>query len=232
MKDFAAIDFETANAAPTSVCSVGIVMVRDCRVVDTFYSLIKPEPEEYNYWCSQVHGLREEDTRQAPRFPEVWAQVADRLEGLPLVAHNKAFDENCLKAVFGCYGMDYPDYEFRCTLLKSRRVWPTGRHSLDVIAERCGYDLRNHHNALADAEACAAIAIRLFNPDGDPYFMEPADRVLELLMNADEPLSRVDLAQELGLETNVVSNALYRLKNEGKVGSPKRGLWEAAGEMT
>ena len=41
MKDFAAIDFETANNEPTSVCSVGVVVVRDGEVVDTFYSLIQ-----------------------------------------------------------------------------------------------------------------------------------------------------------------------------------------------
>ena len=32
MKDFAAIDFETANQQRTSVCSVGIVIVRDAGV--------------------------------------------------------------------------------------------------------------------------------------------------------------------------------------------------------
>ena len=57
MKDFAAIDFETANNERSSVCSVGIVIVRGGEIVDKFYSLIKPEPEYYNYWCSQVHGL-------------------------------------------------------------------------------------------------------------------------------------------------------------------------------
>ena len=36
MRDFAAIDFETANSERTSVCSVGIVIVRDGRIVDTF----------------------------------------------------------------------------------------------------------------------------------------------------------------------------------------------------
>ena len=44
MKDFAAIDFETANNERTSVCSVGVVIVRDGEIVDTFYSLIQPEP--------------------------------------------------------------------------------------------------------------------------------------------------------------------------------------------
>ena len=29
------------------------------------------------------------------------------------------------------------------------------------VAAACGYDLVNHHHALADAEACAAIALKL-----------------------------------------------------------------------
>ena len=161
MKDVAAIDFETANSERTSVCSVGVVVYHDGRKTDAFYSLIKPEPEYYSYWCSQVHGLRLEDTMAAPVFPDVCRQVEPKIAGLPLVAHNKAFDESCLKAVFRCYQMDYPDYEFHCTLIQSRRVWPEGRHNLDVIAARCGYNLTAHHHALADAEACGAIALRI-----------------------------------------------------------------------
>ena len=42
MKDFAAIDFETANGKRSSVCSVGIVVVRDGKVADRFYRLIRP----------------------------------------------------------------------------------------------------------------------------------------------------------------------------------------------
>ena len=161
MLNFAAIDFETANNERSSVCSVGIVIVRDGNIVDKFYSLIKPEPEYYNYWCSQVHGLSLDDTMEAPLFPDVWAQIEPMIEGLPLVAHNKAFDESCLKAVFRVYQMDYPDYEFHCTCIASRKVWPEGPHNLDIIAARCGYDLENHHHALADAEACAAIALEI-----------------------------------------------------------------------
>ena len=115
MQNFAAIDFETANNERTSVCSVGVVVVRDGMVTDTFYSLIQPEPNYYSYWCQQVHGLGHEDTDDAPVFPYVWAQIEPLIEGLPLVAHNKSFDESCLKAVFRCYQMDYPDYEFFCT---------------------------------------------------------------------------------------------------------------------
>ncbi len=163
MNNFAAIDFETANEQPSSVCSVGVVVVRGGEVVDSFYSLIKPEPEYYRWFCRRVHGLGPEDTDRAPVFPQVWRQIAPRIEGLPLVAHNARFDEGCLKAVFRVYQMDYPDYLFHDTLAASRRCF--GRtienHQLQTVAEACGYELKRHHHALADAEACAMIALKI-----------------------------------------------------------------------
>ena len=135
MRDFAAIDFETANSEPSSVCSVGIVIVRDGEIVDSFYSLIQPEPNYYNYWCRRVHGLCCADTDDAPVFPKVWAQIEPLIEGLP------------------------PDYEFYDTLCVSRRKFRNlPNHQLQTVAAACGYNLTNHHHALADAEACAWIA--------------------------------------------------------------------------
>lgn len=162
MDNFAAIDFETANFERGSACSVGIVVVRDGKVAETFYSLIKPEPNYYNYWCTRVHGLTRKDTDNAPIFPEVWAKAAPLVEGLPLVAHNSPFDEGCLKSVFRIYQMDYPDYRFYDTLKASRKKLPNlENHQLHTVSAACGYNLENHHHALADAEACAAIAIKL-----------------------------------------------------------------------
>lgn len=159
MKDFAAIDFETANCERSSVCSVGVVIVRNNEIVDSFYSLINPEPNYYNYWCTKVHGLTNRDTDDAPIFPEVWKQIAPLIEGLPLVAHNSPFDESCLKAVFRVYQMDYPDYKFYDTLSTARRTMKgLENHQLHTVAAVCGYQLDNHHHALADAEACAWIA--------------------------------------------------------------------------
>lgn len=162
MLDFAAIDFETANAECSSVCSVGIVVVRGGEIVDSFYSLIQPEPNYYNYFCQRVHGLSHADTDDAPVFPRVWEQIEPLIEGLPLVAHNARFDQGCLKAVFRVYQMDYPDYVFYDTLRASRRAFPFApNHQLHTVAALCGFDLKNHHHALADAEAAAAIALKI-----------------------------------------------------------------------
>lgn len=162
MDNFAAIDFETANQHPTSVCSVGVVIVRNREIVDSFYSLIQPEPNYYLYWCQRVHGLGHEDTDAAPVFPDVWAKIEPMIEGLPLVAHNKAFDERCLRAVFRCYQMDYPDYPFFCTLRTAKqKLKGLNNYQLQTVASECGFDLAQHHHALADAQACAAIALQI-----------------------------------------------------------------------
>ncbi|MDR1200691.1 MAG: 3'-5' exonuclease [Tannerellaceae bacterium] len=157
---FAAIDFETANEQLTSVCSVGIVIVKEGMIVDRFYHLIHPEPDYYLYLNTQIHGITAEDTDKAPVFPVVWKMIEKRIEGLPLIAHNKDFDENCLKAVFKTYCMDYPDYDFHCTLQAARKLFKNlPNHKLNTVATYCGYNLENHHHALADAEACAMIAL-------------------------------------------------------------------------
>ncbi|MDE7355635.1 MAG: 3'-5' exoribonuclease [Rikenellaceae bacterium] len=163
MRDFAAIDFETANGRRSSVCSVGVVVVRDGVIVDTYYSLIRPWPNYYSRFTTAIHGLSRGDTDTAMPFPSVWQCVEPRIKGLTLVAHNSAFDEGCLRAVHECFDMDYPDYRFMCTMRQSRKTF--GRdlpnHRLDTVAARCGFCLTDHHNALADALACAHIAIKI-----------------------------------------------------------------------
>ncbi len=163
MKNFAAIDFETANSERSSVCSAGIVIVRDGCVTDRIYELIRPLPGHYDYWNTRVHGLTAADTAAADPFPAVWARIAPRIEGLTLVAHNSPFDKGCLRAAFAAYGLPWPGYRFRCTCRASRRVFGSTLpdHRLPTVAARCGFDLTRHHDALADAEACAWIALSI-----------------------------------------------------------------------
>lgn len=162
LDEFAAIDFETANNYRGSVCSVGIVVVRGGGIAHTIHELIRPRPNFYSWFTTRIHGMTEADTDGAPEFPDVWRGIAPHIAGLPLVAHNSPFDEGCLRAVFGLYEMTYPDYSFHCTCRAARRAFPyLPNHKLDTVAAHIGYDLRDHHHALADALACAEIAIRI-----------------------------------------------------------------------
>ena len=163
MTHFAAIDFQIANHHHSSVCSVGVVIVRNGQIVDKIYRLIRPEPEWYWWRFTEIHGLTAEDTEDEKAFPQVWAEIESKIAGLPLVAHNSPFDKGCLQEVFRVYQMDYPEYEFYCTCQASRKTFgkELHSHSLSVVAAHCGFDLKKHHHALADAEACAAIAMRI-----------------------------------------------------------------------
>lgn len=163
MTNFAAIDFETANHYRSSICSVGVVVIRKLKIVDKIYHLVHPEPEWYSWRFTQIHGLTATDTKNEKIFPQIWAEIEPKIAGLPLVAHNSPFDESCLRAAFNVYQMDYPDYKFHCTCNASRQKFGKilSNHQLKTVAAHCGYNLEKHHHALADAEACAVIAIKI-----------------------------------------------------------------------
>ena len=168
MDNFIAIDVETANNQPSSICAIGAVKVVDGVIADRFY---QPEPEWYiRHFSEEIHGIFPEDTRDAPTFDRVWMSmlkhfgIAGNWDNAVFVAHNKAFDERCLRAAFKVYGMTWPDNPFGCTLQKARRTIPrqlVGSYSLPYVCEFMGIPFYNHHNALADAEACAKIAMTL-----------------------------------------------------------------------
>ena len=166
LSHFAAIDFETANYSPTSICSVGWVVVRQGEIVERIHRLVRPAPNYYvRRFTEEIHGIGFEDTCNQPDFPEVWADIAPCIEGLPLVAHNKAFDERVLRQTMAAYGLEWPGYEFLCTLQAARRLFPKsqiGDHRLPTVCRYLGIEFAHHHDALADAEGCARIALRIF----------------------------------------------------------------------
>lgn len=164
LNSFVAIDVETANYAPTSICSVGCIKVMDGRIADTYYSLVKPEPDYYIRRFTAIHGLSDDDTFDARPFDAVWAEVLKFSEGLPFVAHNASFDYRCICETCRVYQLERPD-RFHCTLVAARRQvprWKCGSHSLPNICNYFGIEFTNHHNALADAEGCAKLAMILF----------------------------------------------------------------------
>lgn len=167
MDNFVAIDFETANNYPTSICAVGAVKVIDGCIVDRYYELVQPEPNYYfRHFTENIHGISRKDTDDKPTFDVIWNQeLKDFIGNLPLVAHNKRFDQKCLEATCRCYRIDLEDNPFYCTLTAARKKLPRqfcgGSYSLPYVCETLGIPFNNHHNALADAEACAKLAMVL-----------------------------------------------------------------------
>jgi DNA polymerase III subunit epsilon len=159
--NFTAIDFETANNHAASACSVGLVKVADGRVVDKTGWLIRP-PLGFDHmleWNTRIHGITAADIVDAV----VWADQLDALlefvDGDALVAHNAAFDMGVLRAATEASGLEVPSLRYACSLRVARKTYHLDSYRLPVAAMAAGFEDFAHHDALADAEACAAIMV-------------------------------------------------------------------------
>ena len=157
--DFTAIDFETANGSPASACSVGLVKVRDSRIVDRASWLIRPPlgHDEFSHWNVRIHGIREVDVAHAPRWVDQHDRLLDFVGGDVLVAHNVGFDKGVLKAASLASGLAVPESRWTCSLRIARRTYHLDSYRLPVAAMAAGFEDFAHHDAAADAEACATI---------------------------------------------------------------------------
>lgn len=159
--NFIAIDFETATAKRASVCEVGICVVKDGKVAETKSWLVRPEDNAYSYWNMQVHGIQPKDTAHAPEFPDVWTEIMEYLDKVPiLVAHNAAFDISCIRKSLELYGLEKPEVDYYCSLRAARHIYDFGSNTLDCLCNRLGIPLGKHHRAGDDAEMCARLFLR------------------------------------------------------------------------
>lgn len=158
---YIALDFEKLDTLPCSVCSIGLAVIENDKIVDTFYTLVCPPTKNENWYCVNTHGLHYEDVKDSPTFPQVWKKIDKIIGKDPIITHNYGVEKGCIRACNEYYGTDY-SYNFICTLSLSRKFLPTlPSKSLDMVCEALDYKMGQHHNALDDAIASAEIFIRI-----------------------------------------------------------------------
>lgn len=158
---YVAIDFEKMDTLPSSVCSIGVAVIENNKITDTFYSLVCPPTKNENYYCVQTHGLRYKDVKNAPKFNEIWKKVDKMIDGSPVIAHNFGIERGCINACNEEYDTDY-SYEYICTLALSRKyLSDLPSKGLDLVCEALDYKMGYHHNALDDAIASAEVFLRI-----------------------------------------------------------------------
>ncbi|MEJ1921691.1 exonuclease domain-containing protein [Microbacterium sp. KHB019] len=159
--DFTAIDFETANSSSASACSVGLVRVRDGQVVATAGWLIRPPAghDDFQEWNVKIHGIRPQDVEDAATWPEQFDRLCGFAGADVLVAHNAGFDLKVLRTASEVTALDCPPYRSLCSLQVARKVYDLDSYRLPKAAAAAGFADFSHHDALADARACAEIVI-------------------------------------------------------------------------
>lgn len=166
--NFTAIDFETANGSSASPCAVGLVKVVEGQIVDTFSTLIKP-PYPNDWFATGnigVHGIHPQDVIDAPS----WAEALDQMLGFigmdDLIAHNASFDMAVLRASAALIEVELPDLRYGCSLIMARKTYNLESYRLNQVAYAIGHEEFDHHDALADSDACARIVIHMADRHG------------------------------------------------------------------
>lgn len=162
--DFVAIDFETATYLRTSACALGMVKVIDGEIVQKYYTIINPVRDEYtdSEPNLDIHSIPLHVCEKCDTFIEIYSLIENFIRGFRIVCHNKGADISILEQTMSFYGIKGTELDLDnvfCTYQATKK-------KLSVCCEEMGIPLDNHHDALADAEACAKIYLHLL---GKPY---------------------------------------------------------------
>jgi DNA polymerase-3 subunit epsilon len=184
--EFTAIDFETANGSPASPCAVGLVRVRDGQITDNLAFLIQP-PVPHDWFHEgniKVHGIRPSDVDGAPTAAEALELMLGFIGVDTLIAHNAVFDMGVLRATAAHIAKPLPELRYTCSLAISRKTYNLESYRLNSVAYAIGHEEFDHHDALADSDACARIVLHA----ADRHGVDSLDELLAETKQAYKPL--------------------------------------------
>ena len=183
----AVIDFETTGMSPqhgARATEVAIVLLEGGRVVGRYQSLMRT-----GAWIppfiTRLTGITPALVEAAPPAHDVMREAARFVGGLPMAAHNAAFDRKFWQAELAHAGQAAP-HAFVCTVLLSRRLYPEApSHSLGRLIDHLGLPRAGRaHRALADAEMAAALLARMQGDVRQRYGLdEPAHALLATMQH-------------------------------------------------
>ncbi|HET8978828.1 MAG TPA: exonuclease domain-containing protein [Solirubrobacteraceae bacterium] len=162
--EFLVVDTET-NGLGGDRCEmteVGAVLVGGGELHDRWSSLCRTSAP-LRRGVQRLTGITQAMVDAAPSLEEVLPELATRLEGRILVAHNAPFDRRVLRQAFDRIGLSWPDPPVICTAALARALLPLQRRrGLAVLADALGIEVAGAHRALVDAETCARVLCALF----------------------------------------------------------------------
>ena len=173
------VDLETTGmtAAEDRVTDVAVVRVEG-DAVSEWSTLVDPQ-------CSipapiqALTGITNAMVAHAPTFERIADEVAARIAGCVLVAHNARFDYGFLKHEFARLGRGFTA-RVLCTVKLSRRLYPNaGPHHLDALIERHGLPAQDRHRALGDARILRSFVETLYREKGTEEIELAVRRILK-----------------------------------------------------
>lgn len=161
--EYLVVDCETNGRAGAAceLTEVGAVLVGGGELHERWSSLVAVRAP-LTRRIQRFTGITQAMVDGAPPPQAVLQQLAARMEGRVLVAHNAPFDRRALAQGFREAGLRWPDPPVLCTVAIARRFAPLQtQRKLATLAAGLGIDVDVSHRALPDAETCARILCAL-----------------------------------------------------------------------
>ncbi len=162
---FVAFDFETTGlSSREKITEIGAVKVKDGYLVARFSSLTDPQ-KEIDPMITKITGITNEMVRGKPTAEQLMPSFHQFTEGLPLIAHNAAFDCRFLEREATAAGCFF-DQEVFDTLCYAKQILPgLPSYKLTELCAMLGIPQQDAHRAWCDAEAAARLFIYLRTKD-------------------------------------------------------------------
>ena len=173
LKKLLIVDLETTGLDPkrdSIVQAAACVLSRKALLEEAFFSTLVAPASPMDPSAQKVHGLTNDDLRNAPSL----TSAIDQLEGLVdprhvvLCGHNVSFDASFLRAAYDRLGRPYP-YDYHMVdlwsvaffIFSTDGIKPPD-YRLDTLAGLYGIRRDKRHDALQDVRVTATILRYLY----------------------------------------------------------------------
>ena len=176
MKEFVAIDFETANPQRVSACAFGYAKVIDSQIIDSNVFLVRPVGGHAPFH-SKIHGITDEHTCDKPHFGELYPQIRQVISS-HLVAHS-LFDKQVLNALSDHFKLNLKFQYTDSSAVAKTKLPAVKSYKLTALVKHLGLPSFSHHNAKEDAVACARLYLKLLESASEVVEAPAADELAE-----------------------------------------------------
>jgi DNA polymerase-3 subunit epsilon len=156
--EFVAVDVETANHSPASICQIGIACFRNGVQIETWGVLVNPEAPFLSF-NTRIHGIGPQNVSGAPTWPELRPKLRSLLEHRTIASHTY-FDRTAMNGAdmrYGLSGIPVAGWLDTCGI--ARRVWPhLANHKLPNLARNFGLSYQAH-DAIDDARCAGQVLL-------------------------------------------------------------------------
>ncbi len=158
-------DLEMPSARRDAISAVGLTVIEDGKVTDSYYTLVNPECS-FDPFMVELTGITPEMAAGYPNFGALWETMRPFFEGALLCAHGAPGDLHVLARTLKRYHIEWiASAPFLCTVEAAKKCFPEQeRYSLGLLCKALEIPIR-HHVASSDAAAAAELLLRCLQRD-------------------------------------------------------------------